>query len=39
MGQRWRERMIAESRARVQSSQSATYNGKGRHMALAPTEW
>ncbi|RYC80175.1 hypothetical protein BFJ63_vAg16938 [Fusarium oxysporum f. sp. narcissi] len=39
MGQRWRERMIAESRARVQSSQSATYNGKGRHMALAPTGW
>jgi exonuclease 3'-5' domain-containing protein 1 len=39
MGQKWREKMIAASKARVQSSQSATYNGKGRHMALAPTGW
>ncbi|KAF5967345.1 3'-5' exonuclease [Fusarium bulbicola] len=39
MGQRWRERMIAESRARVKLSQSSTFNGKGRHMALAPTGW
>ncbi|KAL3587586.1 hypothetical protein FPOAC2_13483 [Fusarium poae] len=39
IGQKWREKMIVASKARVQSSQSATYNGKGRHMALAPTGW
>jgi exonuclease 3'-5' domain-containing protein 1 len=39
MGQRWREKMIAASKARVELSQSATYNGKGRHMALAPSGW
>lgn len=39
MGQRWREKVISESQARVQLSRSATYNGKGRHMALAPTGW
>ncbi|KAI6753825.1 hypothetical protein HG530_013001 [Fusarium avenaceum] len=39
MSQEWREKMIVSSKARVQSSQSATYNGVGRHMALAPTGW
>ncbi|RGP78639.1 3 -5 exonuclease [Fusarium longipes] len=39
MGQIWRERMIAASKARAQSSQSASYNGEGRHMAMAPSGW
>ncbi|CAG9953920.1 unnamed protein product [Clonostachys rosea f. rosea IK726] len=35
----WRDRVIAESKARVQLSQSPTYQGKGQHMALAPAGW
>lgn len=36
---RWKERMLAASEDRVKLSQTATFNGKGRHMALAPNGW
>ncbi|KAJ4245258.1 hypothetical protein NW762_014128 [Fusarium torreyae] len=39
MGQRWREKVMAESKARVRLSQTADFNGNGRHMALAPVGW
>ncbi|KAM0541752.1 hypothetical protein ACHAPJ_013109 [Fusarium lateritium] len=39
MGSRWREKVMAESKARVRLSQMASFNGKGRHMALAPVGW
>ncbi|KAF4959955.1 hypothetical protein FSARC_10603 [Fusarium sarcochroum] len=39
MGPRWREKVLAASKARVQLSQTASFNGKGRHMALAPAGW
>lgn len=39
MNRTWRGRMVTESKARVQLSQSATYCGEGRHMALAPAGW
>ncbi|KAF2452195.1 hypothetical protein P171DRAFT_347737 [Karstenula rhodostoma CBS 690.94] len=32
----WREKVEVETRARIRLSQSATFNGKGRHMALGP---
>jgi exonuclease 3'-5' domain-containing protein 1 len=35
----WKEKMLSASRDRVALSQSATFNGKGRHMALAPLGW
>ncbi|CAH0058559.1 unnamed protein product [Clonostachys solani] len=35
----WDERVRDMSRRRVRESQSPTFNGKGRHMALAPVEW
>lgn len=39
ISRKWRERVVTESKARVQLSQSASYCGKGRHMALAPAGW
>ncbi|KAH8657291.1 hypothetical protein BGZ61DRAFT_500098 [Ilyonectria robusta] len=36
---KWREKVIAGSKERVQLSHSPTFNGKGRHMALAPSGW
>ncbi|KAH7242820.1 exonuclease [Fusarium tricinctum] len=39
ISQEWHEKIIISSKARVQSSQSATYNGVERHMALAPIGW
>lgn len=35
----WRKKMLAASEDRVKLSQTATFNGKGRHMALAPSGW
>lgn len=35
----WKKRMLAASEDRVKLSQSATFNGKGQHMALAPNGW
>ncbi|EFQ30361.1 3'-5' exonuclease [Colletotrichum graminicola] len=35
----WRHRVSRESQQRIKLSQSAGYNGKGRHMALPPAEW
>ncbi|KAK3313022.1 ribonuclease H-like domain-containing protein [Apodospora peruviana] len=35
----WRERVLEESKARVALSQTVGYNGKGKHMALAPLGW
>lgn len=39
LGTNWRSKVHLESESRVKMSQTATYNGKGRHMALAPTAW
>jgi exonuclease 3'-5' domain-containing protein 1 len=36
---RWTAKVEAEVKNRVLISKSATYNGKGRHMALAPKDW
>ncbi|KAL6406079.1 uncharacterized protein AUP68_10640 [Ilyonectria robusta] len=36
---RWREKVIVGSKERVQLSHSPAFNGKGRHMALAPSGW
>ena len=36
---RWSERLATATRDRVVQSHSAGYNGKGRHMALGPSEW
>ncbi|CAG7984198.1 unnamed protein product [Penicillium salamii] len=36
---RWAARVESEVKNRVWLSQSATFNGKGRHMALAPAHW
>ena len=33
---RWREKVQAETKNRITSSQSQSFNGKGQHMALAP---
>lgn len=35
----WWAKIEAETAARIQLSQSAGYNGKGRHMALGPSAW
>lgn len=39
MNMTWRRRMLDESANRVTLSQTADFNGKGRHMSLAPTGW
>ncbi|CAM1507684.1 Fc.00g073250.m01.CDS01 [Cosmosporella sp. VM-42] len=39
ISQEWRKIVMTESKARVQLSQSSTYQGKGKHMALAPVGW
>jgi exonuclease 3'-5' domain-containing protein 1 len=35
----WKQKMLSESNARVALSQTATFNGKGQHMALPPKGW
>ncbi|RDH26307.1 exonuclease [Aspergillus welwitschiae] len=35
----WRRKVEEEVKNRIELSKSATYNGKGRHMALAPKGW
>ncbi|KAF4998971.1 hypothetical protein FGRMN_2770 [Fusarium graminum] len=35
----WHAKMLSASKDRVSMSQSATYNGKGKHMAMAPDGW
>lgn len=35
----WKTKMLKASKERVELSQTATFNGKGRHMALAPAGW
>lgn len=35
----WWEKIEAETKARIQLSQSPAYNGKGRHMAEGPRAW
>lgn len=35
----WKQRVVEASKERVELSQSRSYNGKGRHMALAPSNW
>lgn len=35
----WMQRVQAATLARVRESQGAAYNGRGRHMALAPAGW
>lgn len=39
MSPAWRQRMVAESKARVCLSQTVTYDGRGRHMAKGPVDW
>jgi exonuclease 3'-5' domain-containing protein 1 len=39
MGARWKTRVQQATKDRVSLSQTASYNGQGRHMALAPTGW
>jgi exonuclease 3'-5' domain-containing protein 1 len=39
MGRRWRAKVQQATKDRVILSQTATYNGHGRHKALAPTGW
>jgi exonuclease 3'-5' domain-containing protein 1 len=36
MTPRWREKVQAETKKRITSSQSPSFNGEGQHMALAP---
>jgi exonuclease 3'-5' domain-containing protein 1 len=35
----WQDRIVTESTQRVKLAYSPTFNGRGRHMALAPTAW
>ncbi|KAF4830068.1 hypothetical protein CGCTS75_v006244 [Colletotrichum tropicale] len=35
----WKLKVLQASQHRIMQSQAADYNGKGRHMALAPKEW
>ena len=35
----WQTRVATEVRSRIVSSQSSSFNGKGQHMALAPSAW
>ncbi|PWY96532.1 ribonuclease H-like protein [Aspergillus sclerotioniger CBS 115572] len=37
--QEWSERAAVEAKSRIRCSQSPSFNGKGRHMALAPPSW
>lgn len=39
MNMTWRRRVLDESVDRVKLSQTASFNGKGRHMTIAPTGW
>ncbi|KAF7589425.1 hypothetical protein BBP40_004295 [Aspergillus hancockii] len=39
LSQGWAAKVQAEVRNRILTSRSALYNGKGRHMALAPQGW
>ncbi|KAJ5865190.1 uncharacterized protein N7529_007106 [Penicillium soppii] len=39
MTRQWAARVELEVKTRVRLSKSETYNGKGRHMALAPATW
>ena len=39
MTYKWKTKVAAEVKNRIRLSQSTTFNGKGRHMALAPTGW
>lgn len=39
MNMTWRRRVLDESANRVKMSKTASFNGKGRHMAIAPTGW
>ena len=39
MNARWREKVLKAGEDRVALSQTRDYNGKGRHMALAPSGW
>ncbi|KAI1414161.1 ribonuclease H-like domain-containing protein [Hypoxylon sp. FL1857] len=35
----WRARVQAETKKRISRSQAPRYNGSGKHMALAPSDW
>ncbi|KAH0421994.1 hypothetical protein CcaCcLH18_13066 [Colletotrichum camelliae] len=35
----WKSKVLRASQHRIMQSQAADYNGKGRHMALAPKDW
>ena len=35
----WQTRVAAEACCRIDSSQSSSFNGKGKHMALVPNAW
>jgi exonuclease 3'-5' domain-containing protein 1 len=39
VGKEWEAKILRESAGRVRASQSAVYNGKGPHMAMAPARW
>lgn len=39
MNMTWRRKVLDESVNRVKLSQTASFSGKGRHMAVAPTGW
>lgn len=39
MTEKWKPRVEAEVKRRIILSKSVSYNGKGRHMALAPRGW
>lgn len=39
MTPRWSDKVRLETQVRIRSSQSVSYNGKGRHMAMAPAGW
>jgi exonuclease 3'-5' domain-containing protein 1 len=39
MVKRWQAKVQQATKDRVILSQTATYNGQGRHMALTPTSW
>lgn len=39
MSKFWIEKVLEASEARIRLSQSLSFNGKGRHMALGPVGW
>jgi len=39
MTRQWATKVEMEVKNRVRLSKSKTFNGKGRHMALAPANW